>query len=304
MAPNATHSEWIYRFVQNVLRKTHHRGTSLVLHSLIQEKPLGGADPGAHTRRSEQPVSHAQQAQLGFASWGDASRSSIFFSYNDTSPGTQNMVKWIKSMTDWKNPSPFSWSRRALSLDKERREVWKHIASTMFPPPPNSCSVRALPPPWERGAEYVPMWGTHFISLPPWFSSLLRCRQLLLGGSTCLNLARDPLFSACLHSCTDTFQRQTPFLGSRTRHSRVGLSQAHICFALGLFGETSVFHEGCVFCPSVVSLGELFNRCRVSSHLTAGRNSRVSSFSSWFIFTTIHEIDTWVGLLLSVLLRW
>lgn len=153
MAPNATHSEWIYRFVQNALRKTHHRGTSLVLHSLIQEKPLGGADPGAHTRRSEQEVSHAQRAQLGFASWGNASRSSIFFSYNDTSPGTQNMVKWIKSMTGWKHPSPFSWSRRALSLDKGRREVWKHIASTMFPSPPRTPALSELFHHLEKGMQ-------------------------------------------------------------------------------------------------------------------------------------------------------
>lgn len=119
-------------------------------------------------------------------------------------------------------------------------------------------------------------------------------QAVAFSGWTCLNLAWGPLFSFCLHSCTDAFQRQTLFLESGTGHSRVGPSQTHVCFAQGLVGERSMFHVGCVFCPSVVSLAEffLFNKCTASSHHTADRNGQVSFFTSWFIFTTVHEIDT------------
>ena len=77
-------------------------------------------------------------------------------------------------------------------------------------------------------------------------------------------------------------------------HSGAGPSQAHLCFALGLPGETSTFHNGCVFYPSVASLAAffLFKRCTASSHHAADRNGWVSFLTSWFIFTTVHEMDT------------
>lgn len=198
-------------------------------------------------------------------------------------------------MTGLKIPSPFSWSRRAISLDKGRGEIRKPIASTRFPSQ-HSCSARALPSVWEREAECIPTWSTHFsralLSHNGFKPSNMQA--VALGGWTCPNCALDPLFSVCLHNCTDAFQRETLFLESGTGHSRVGPLHANVCFALGLFGERRVFHIGCIFCPSVVSLAEffLFNRCTASSHHAADRNSRVSFFTSWFIFTTVHEMDT------------
>lgn len=97
-------------------------------------------------------------------------------------------------------PGPFSW--RPIRLDAGRREIWKGITSTRFPSQ-HSYSSSALPPPWERGAEYVPAWSTYFNSVSFWklFSNLLAWRQLLWVAEPA-NLTQDPLFTGAQIPCS------------------------------------------------------------------------------------------------------
>lgn len=159
----------------------------------------------------------------------------------------------MKSVSGWKVPSPSSWSRRAISLDKGR-EIWKCFVSTKFPSQ-HSCSARTLLSPWERDAKYIPTRSTRFNRAFPSHNGF----QIFCCAGSCfewLNLSEPCSGSTLLqllHSYTDAFQRQTLTLESWTGHSRVGPSQAQVGFAPGLFGEEWMSHTGCTFWPSCFS---------------------------------------------------
>lgn len=209
----------------------------------------------------------------------------------------------MKSMSGWKIPSPSSWSRRVISLVKEDR--FENSASRRFPSQ-HSCSVRALLSPWERDAKDVPTRSTRFYRAFlshngfQTFYCAASCFEWLnlsepCSGSTLFHLPFQ------LHRC---FSETNPDPGEQNRALQSGTIPAQLGFAPGLFGEEWMFHIGCAFWPSCCSSSWTlpFYGCTASSHHAerADRNSRVSIFASCFNFTMVPELDTQLGLFLSV----
>lgn len=174
-------------------------------------------------------------------------------------------------MSVWKIPSPSSWTRRAISLNKGRK-IWKCFVSMKFPSQ-HSCSVRTLLSPWARDAKYISKQSTHFNRAFP-SQNLLLCRQLLWVAELVWTLLRIHSFPFAFSTAQILF-RDKPW---SWRVEQGTLEQDYPGHRLVLLWacleKSESFTQAVPSDPLAVPLAEpsLFNGCTASSHYV-GRNS-------------------------------
>lgn len=222
-------------------------------------------------------------------SLGCASRSPGFVSSDENPPGKDIKTGKVKPMMCQEIPGPFSWRPIWSSREERKEEERFERALPLQVFLPSTPTLEALFHHLEKGMQNMYLHEAHTSTEHFFLKSVLKpsnMKAVALSGWTC-----KPHPRSTFHRCPDPLQ---PF--------KAAPSPAHICFALGLFGETSMLLIGS-FIALLLSLNSSFSMDAQPAHTVLLKGAaEIPSLCLIYLHHKTWYRSTKAGLFLSVLL--